>query len=298
MKCDGEDCDGGWWWRMVMGDSVGRSNNQHVHGAPWSAAIRLNAHRTGSFSWRLSSRLSTEDLTLPRAAHLEDGVIGCHRVFSLHCGSAPASTDMLPTPSIYRHATNPQHLQTCDHPPASAGMRPSPIIYRHVTNPQHLQACDQPPASTGMRPAPSIYKHVINPPSLSRILAIQQVHPTHHSHDYHTHTPTVTNPTAFHAQLWRFWGSFSGASEGHSLASVLTQQQQQQPDFNDVACKVCLARSQDIFRTVFNNKHLYRRFVLGSTTEQFEPFLIVTELLALLKVKRDLAGTLQPGLLT
>ena len=26
-------------------------------------------------------------------------------------------------------------------------------------------------------------------------------HPTHHSHDYHTHTPTVTNPTAFHAQL-------------------------------------------------------------------------------------------------
>ena len=27
------------------------------------------------------------------------------------------------------------------------------------------------------------------------------LHPTHHSHDYHTHTPTVTNPTAFHAQL-------------------------------------------------------------------------------------------------
>ena len=25
--------------------------------------------------------------------------------------------------------------------------------------------------------------------------------PAHHSHDYHTHTPTVTNPIAFHAQL-------------------------------------------------------------------------------------------------
>ena len=27
------------------------------------------------------------------------------------------------------------------------------------------------------------------------------LHPTHHSHNYHTHAPTVTNPTAFHAQL-------------------------------------------------------------------------------------------------
>ena len=30
-------------------------------------------------------------------------------------------------------------------------------------------------------------------------------HPIHHNYDYHTHTPTVTNPTAFHAQMWRLW---------------------------------------------------------------------------------------------
>ena len=53
-----------------------------------------------------------------------------------------------------------------------------------------------------------ISRHTTNHLALSRMLTKHQLHPcphpTHHSHDYHTHTPTVTNPTAFHAQLWRF----------------------------------------------------------------------------------------------
>ena len=36
--------------------------------------------------------------TLPRAAHLDDGVIGCHRCITSHSGNAPASSDMPPTP--------------------------------------------------------------------------------------------------------------------------------------------------------------------------------------------------------
>ena len=50
-----------------------------------------------------------------------------------------------------------------------------------------------------------IFRHASNPLAMSRMLTKHQLHhcphPTHHSHDYHTHTPTVTNPTAFHAQL-------------------------------------------------------------------------------------------------
>ena len=50
-----------------------------------------------------------------------------------------------------------------------------------------------------------IFRHATIPPALSRMLTKHQLHPcphpTHHSHDYHTQTPTVTNPTAFHAQL-------------------------------------------------------------------------------------------------
>ena len=50
-----------------------------------------------------------------------------------------------------------------------------------------------------------ISRHATNHLALSRMLTKHQLHPcphpTHHSHDYHTHTPTVTNPTAFHAQL-------------------------------------------------------------------------------------------------
>ena len=38
---------------------------------------------------------------------------------------------------------------------------------------------------------PALTKHQLHPCP----------HPTHHSHDYHTHTPTVTNPTSFHEQL-------------------------------------------------------------------------------------------------
>ena len=48
-------------------------------------------------------------------------------------------------------------------------------------------------------------RHTTNHLALSRMLIKHQLHPfphlTHHCHDYHTHTPTVTNPTAFHAQL-------------------------------------------------------------------------------------------------
>ena len=50
-----------------------------------------------------------------------------------------------------------------------------------------------------------IFRHAINPLALSRMHTKHQLHPcphpTHHCHGYHTHTPTVTNPTAFHAQL-------------------------------------------------------------------------------------------------
>ena len=50
-----------------------------------------------------------------------------------------------------------------------------------------------------------ISRHTTNHLALSRMHTKHQLHPcshpTHHSHDYHTHTPTVTNPTAFHAQL-------------------------------------------------------------------------------------------------
>ena len=65
-----------------------------------------------------------------------------------------------------------------------------------------------------------IFWHATNPLALSRMhtkhLLHHCPHPTHHSHDYHTHTPTFTNPTAFHAQLLFFWGSSSGAS-GNSI---------------------------------------------------------------------------------
>ena len=50
-----------------------------------------------------------------------------------------------------------------------------------------------------------IIRHATNPLALSRMPTKHQLHPcphpTHHSHDYHTRTLTVTNPTAFHAQL-------------------------------------------------------------------------------------------------
>ena len=50
-----------------------------------------------------------------------------------------------------------------------------------------------------------IFRHATNPLALSRMPTKHQLHPcpnpTHHSHDYHTHTPTVTNPTVFHALL-------------------------------------------------------------------------------------------------
>ena len=50
-----------------------------------------------------------------------------------------------------------------------------------------------------------ISRHTTNHLALSRMLTKHQLHPcphpTQHSHDYHTHTPTVTNLTAFHAQL-------------------------------------------------------------------------------------------------
>ena len=50
-----------------------------------------------------------------------------------------------------------------------------------------------------------IFRHATNPMALSRMLTKHQLHPcphpTHHSHDYHTHTPTANSPTAFHAQL-------------------------------------------------------------------------------------------------
>ena len=53
-----------------------------------------------------------------------------------------------------------------------------------------------------------IFRHTTNHLALSRMPTKHQLHPyphpTHHSHDYHTNTPTVTNPTAFHAQLLRF----------------------------------------------------------------------------------------------
>ena len=70
-----------------------------------------------------------------------------------------------------------------------------------------------------------IFRHATNPLALYRMLTKHQLHlcphPTHHSHDYHTRTPTVTNrPPSTRS---------SSASEDHPQAPVVAQQQQQQP---------------------------------------------------------------------
>ena len=58
--------------------------------------------------------------TLPRTAHLDSGVIGCHQCIASHSGNFQASPDMRPTPltSSRIHAPHPTHhnhdkLQTC-----------------------------------------------------------------------------------------------------------------------------------------------------------------------------------------
>ena len=39
--------------------------------------------------------------TLPRAAHLDGGVIGCHQCITSHSGGAPTSPDMQPAPWLH-----------------------------------------------------------------------------------------------------------------------------------------------------------------------------------------------------
>ena len=45
-------------------------------------------------------RQTNSDLTLPRAAHLDDSVIGSHQCITSHSGNAPSSSNMRPPPSL------------------------------------------------------------------------------------------------------------------------------------------------------------------------------------------------------
>ena len=54
--------------------------------------------------------------TLPKAAHLDGGVIACHQCITSHLGCAPASPDMRPNPWALSHMHAIHHLHPCPHP--------------------------------------------------------------------------------------------------------------------------------------------------------------------------------------
>ena len=64
---------------------------------------------------------------LPRAVHLEGGVIGCHYRITLHWGSAPTCSDMRPTPWLVMHAYLP--------PPPSLPHQPTIAITNYTQAP-------------------------------------------------------------------------------------------------------------------------------------------------------------------
>ena len=55
----------------------------------------------------IPGRQTNSGSTMPRAAHMEGGVIGCHLCITSHSGSTSQSLNLRPTPSFVPHAYHP-----------------------------------------------------------------------------------------------------------------------------------------------------------------------------------------------
>ena len=98
----------------------------------WSVANQLHRHTmecsqpaasTTNWSLIVSScikafpgRPTNSDSTLHRAAHLDDGVIGCHQCITSHTVSAPASPTCDHPPLALSRMPTVHHLHPCPHP--------------------------------------------------------------------------------------------------------------------------------------------------------------------------------------
>ena len=73
--------------------------------ASWTTNLRL---LVASYVVAYPERPTNISSTLPRVAHLDGIVIGCHQCITLHSESAPASPDIWPTPpGFVRYACHP-----------------------------------------------------------------------------------------------------------------------------------------------------------------------------------------------
>ena len=117
---------------QVAGTSMDQSNEQPVARRtpqrlqlrPWStmecskpAAWTTNRSllvvpRVESFPGRPTNSCST----IPRAAHLDDDVIGCYQYITSHSGNAPASPDMRLAPWALSRMHTTNHLHHCPQP--------------------------------------------------------------------------------------------------------------------------------------------------------------------------------------
>ena len=61
----------------------------------------------------IPGRPTNSDTTLPRTAHLDSGVIGCHQCITSHSGSVPAFPDMRPTPLTLSRMNAIHYLHPC-----------------------------------------------------------------------------------------------------------------------------------------------------------------------------------------
>ena len=135
-----------------------------------------------SYAKAFPGRPTNSSLTLPRAAHLEGGVIDCHQCIPSYQGSAPASPDMRPPLLALSHMrpTPPGFVPHTTYPPGFVPRVTNPPGFvPHATNPSWLcPTCNQPSwLCPDMRPT---------------LLALSHVRPTHPGF-----VPRVTNPPGF-----------------------------------------------------------------------------------------------------
>ena len=120
-----------------------RSQNHCVRGALWSVANQLHGQRTRAFSLR-PGKPNNSCSTLPRAVHLEGGVIGYHLALEMCSGTSQHATNhsvfvshtyhppplSLPSPNFQSH--DRLHTRTnCDYlvrlPPAAQALLKSSL---------------------------------------------------------------------------------------------------------------------------------------------------------------------------
>ena len=107
----------------------------------WSQPAARTTNRSLLVACRAKAfpgRPTNSGSTLPRAAHLDGGVFGCHQCITSHSGNAPASPDMRPNPWLY-----PACIPFTTSIPAPTQPTITMTYYTHaptVTNWDHPQA--------------------------------------------------------------------------------------------------------------------------------------------------------------